>query len=167
MSTIPAHDCIGSRCHLCRANGDEILAGLNVFIEKIEPQLSHLKKMVDARCKDPTKREIIDSLYATIKDAVQTKMIQKDYYLGLNIAIEAEMRKPENEQNFTVFIGFCMNMRNLIVEIEESRLFHMARADAIHKSAFPDGNKKLDEEWAAKEPNVKRRMDLARKKYGD
>jgi hypothetical protein len=167
MSTIPAHDCIGSRCHLCGANGDETLAGLNVFMEQTEVQLPHLEKMVNARCTKPEKKHSIDDLYAITKDAFKTKMIQKDYYLGLNIAIEAEMRKPENEQNMTVFFGFCMNKRNLMVEIEETTLYYMAKTDAIMKGEFPDKHKKLNEKWAAEEPHLKRHLDLARKKYGD
>lgn len=69
-------------------------------------------------------------------------MIQKGYYRGLNIAIEAELRKPKHEQNPTIFKSFCVNKRNLVLEIAQTRQADIEKLRVGSRDVFPDLHKK-------------------------
>ncbi|KAF2450431.1 hypothetical protein P171DRAFT_439080 [Karstenula rhodostoma CBS 690.94] len=155
MQKPPVHKCEGPQCRFCvlykawksqsrvavpspappNLVGDSIVADLDKWAAEIKRQCADFEESVNTI--GPRGQAFAYGLIALIKDGLKNITRNKDYYLGLCIAIEAETRRPAHEQNAKLLAGYRNNQKDSMAQIKISRLDLLARMQAYADKGLP------------------------------
>jgi hypothetical protein len=181
---MPIHECNSPHCFICLCferivdhhpnkwspspSDPEMTGDPNIaYLHKLATQTKYVHDTYEAMAKGftvvPPIHSLLTRLCAVHRITLDDAATQKDYYLALRTAIEAEERKPVSEQNAELLAGYRSNKQAVVDDFVKDmlRLDNLARVQAVYEAVCPMALAQV--QWV---PGVKEDIAEYRKKHG-